>query len=69
MTERASWLSLTERRECFERRHPGILLAAPWATPAGKWEVSVPDHAAVAYDSGRQMIDDLEARYSSRPAE
>jgi hypothetical protein len=56
-------LPLTERVDRFQRRHPEILIAAPWATRTGKWEVSEPDRSAVAYDSGRAMMDDLEARY------
>jgi hypothetical protein len=60
-------LPLTERIDRFQRRHPEIRIAAPWATPNGKWEVSEPDRAAVAYDNGFAMVDDLEKRYPPRP--
>jgi hypothetical protein len=56
-------LPMMERIERFERRRPEIKISAPWANPSGKWEVSEPDRAAVAHDKGRQMMDDLEARY------
>jgi Bacterial regulatory proteins, gntR family len=56
-------LPMMVRIEGFERRLPEIKISAPWANRSGKWEVSEPDRAAVAYDSGRQMMDDLEARY------
>jgi hypothetical protein len=60
-------LPLTERVDRFTRRHPEIRVSAPWATPSGKWEVSEPDRAAVAYDRGLDMIADLEARYPPKP--
>jgi hypothetical protein len=54
---------LQERLDRFQRRHPEIKIAAPWATPSGKWEVSQPDKAAVAYDNGFVMIAELELRH------
>jgi hypothetical protein len=60
-------LPLTARIDRFGRRRPDIMIAAPWATPTGKWEVSVPGHTAVAYDRGVDMMDDLEARYAETP--
>jgi hypothetical protein len=56
-------LSLTERIDRFQHRNLGVKFAAPWATLTGKWEVSEPNRAAVAYDNGFVMMDDLEKRY------
>lgn len=54
---------LQVRIDRFLRRHHEIRVSAPWATPSRKWEVSEPDRAAVAYDNGFVMIDELEQRY------
>ena len=59
---------LTERVERFRREHAGFIIAAPWATASGKWEVSEPGRAAKAWDSGHAMMDDLEARYPLKSA-
>lgn len=63
MTPPKTDLSLQERIDRFLYRHHEIRVSAPWATPSGKWEVSEPDRAAVAYDSGFVMIAELERRY------
>jgi hypothetical protein len=60
-------LSLTERIDRFQHRNLGVKFAAPWATLTGKWEVSEPNRAAVAYDNGFVMMDDLEKRYPPKP--
>lgn len=63
MTAPKTDLPLQERIDRFLHRHHEIKVSAPWATPSGKWEVSEPDKAAVAYDNGFVMMDDLERRY------
>lgn len=55
-------LPLLERIDRFQRKHPEIRIAAPY-NAHGKWEVSEPDQAALAYDTGVVMMDELEARY------
>jgi hypothetical protein len=67
MTNLPAGLDLNTRIERIERAHPEILIAAPWATRSGKWQVSEPDCAAVAYNRGTDMISDLEARYPPEP--
>jgi hypothetical protein len=54
---------LQDRVDRFLRDHHEIRISAPWATKTGKWEVSAPDKAAVAYDSGFVMMNELEQRY------
>jgi hypothetical protein len=58
---------LRERVDRFLYKYRDIRISGPWATPSGKWEVSEPDCAAKAYDRGTDMMDDLEARYPSKP--
>lgn len=55
--------TLLDRVDTFTRRRPDIKIAAPYAVPSRKWEVSVPDQPAQAWDNGTEMMDDLEARY------
>lgn len=62
MTRVGEVLTLMERIDRFQRRHPEIQIAAPWSA-SGKWEVSEPETSARAYDRGAVMMDDLEARY------
>jgi hypothetical protein len=59
-------LPLTDRVDRFQRAHPDVIMAAPWANPSGRWEVSEPDTPAKAYDRGVDMMSDLEARYPDR---
>jgi hypothetical protein len=67
MTKLPAGLDLNARIEKIERAHPELLIAAPFATASGRWEVSEPDCAAKAYESGFKMIDDLEKRYPPKP--
>lgn len=62
MTRPGEVLPLIERIDRFQRRHPEIRIRAPYWGSSGKWEVSEPDHATVAYDRGADMISDLERR-------
>lgn len=63
MTNLPAGLDLNTRIERIERAHPELLISAPWATRSGRWEVSEPDCAAKAYESGFAMADELEKRY------
>jgi hypothetical protein len=63
MTAPKTDLPLQERIDRFLYRHHDIRISAPWATLTGKWEVSEPDRATVAYDNGFVMMDELEQRY------
>ena len=64
MTPRPRRAPLTERIDRFQRAHPELRIAAPWATRSGLWEVSVHGKAdTTAYDNGHRMMDTLEARY------
>jgi hypothetical protein len=53
---------LLDRVDAFQRRNPGITIAAPYNTLSRLWEVRTGDGTAL-WDNGRQMMDDLEARY------
>jgi hypothetical protein len=54
---------LTDRLDRFQRAHPELRIAAPWATRSGLWEVSVHGKAnTTQYDNGHRMMDTLEAR-------
>ena len=63
MTKLPVGLTLNARIEIFERAHPEILIAAPWATRTGRWQVIVPEHEAESYERGTDMMTDLEKRY------
>lgn len=64
MTPQPNRAPLTERIDRFQQRHPGFMIAAPWATRSGYWEVSVHGKAdTTAYDNGHRMMNLLEARY------
>jgi hypothetical protein len=67
VTQQTDPLPLMDRVDRFERRHHDILIAAPWSTRSGRWQVIAPGHDAKSYDNGRAMMDDLEARYSKTP--
>jgi hypothetical protein len=67
VTHLPAGLSLNDRIERIEREHPELLISAPWNTESGRWEVSEPDRAAVAYESGFAMIGVLEAKYPPKP--
>jgi hypothetical protein len=65
---------MLDRVDEFRRRHPEIKVAAPYAVPSHKWEVSEPSvtdendeppsgHPTRAYDNGTEMMNDLEKRY------
>jgi hypothetical protein len=57
---------LIERVDRFQRAHPELRIAAPWATRSGLWEVSVRGKAdTTQYDNGHRMMDALEARYAA----
>ncbi|HEX3517120.1 MAG TPA: hypothetical protein VHT26_24275 [Trebonia sp.] len=56
---------LLDRIDRFRAAHPEIRVSAPYSNGTGKWEVSEPDKAAVAYDNGHAMIAELEKRYPS----
>jgi hypothetical protein len=53
-------LPLPERVERFTRRYQHVKISAP-GKGDGKWEVSRPDCATVAFDKGNDMMDMLEA--------
>jgi hypothetical protein len=54
---------LLARVEAFQRRNPGIKIAAHYTTFSKLWEVTGPGDGTTAYDNGFRMMDDLEARY------
>jgi hypothetical protein len=49
--------------DAFQRRNPGIKIAAHYTTLSKLWEVTGPGDGTTAYDNGFRMIDDLEERY------
>jgi hypothetical protein len=64
MTPQPGRAPLTDRIDRFQRAHPELRIAAPWATRSGLWEVSLHGKAdTTAYDNGHRMMDTLEARY------
>lgn len=67
MTNLPAGLSLNDRIDRIEHEHPEIMFSAPWATESGRWEVSEPNRAAVAYENGFAMIGVLEAKYPPKP--
>jgi hypothetical protein len=56
-------MSVLERRERFERRHPEIPITIRREGGRLLFEVSAPNSVAVAYEDADAMMDDLEARY------
>jgi hypothetical protein len=65
MTPQPDRAPLTDRIERFQRAHRQLMIAAPWATRSGYWEVSVRGQADTAhYDNGHRMMDTLETRYA-----
>jgi hypothetical protein len=69
MTPQDDRAPLTDRLDRFQRAHPELRIAAPWATRSGSWEVSVHGKAdTTAYDNGHRMMDTLEARYAEDQA-
>lgn len=64
MTGRTDQLPLMTRVKRFECKHPEIHITAPYSA-SGKWEVSAPDQAAMAFDTGMTMMDFLEATYTA----
>jgi hypothetical protein len=65
MTAQKTDLPLQERIDRFLYSHHDVRISAPWATQGGKWEVSEPDRATVAYDNGFVMISELEKHYTT----
>lgn len=55
-------LPMTERIDRVQRRHPEILVAAPWATRSGRWQLIGPG-VEESYENGFECADDLERRY------
>lgn len=55
--------SLVQRLGEFRSAHPEIKITAAYANPSGKWEVSEPGKAAMAWDDPNEMLDALERRY------
>ena len=56
-------MTMIDRIDRFQRAHPELKIAAPWATRSGLWEVSVHGRAdTTQYDNGHRMIEDLERR-------
>jgi hypothetical protein len=53
---------LMERVDRFTRRHPEVVIAAPYNS-GGKWRVTEPGREPRAYPTGMQMMDELEKRY------
>jgi hypothetical protein len=66
VTKPKTELSLNARIERIERAHPEILIAAPWATRSGRWQVIAPGFDQT-YANGFKMVDELEARYPAEP--
>jgi hypothetical protein len=56
---------LLDRIDRFTAAHPEVTVSAPYNNRSGKWELSEPGKAPMAYDTGRAMIAELEQRYPS----
>jgi hypothetical protein len=54
--------ALLDRVDAFQRRNPGIKIAAPYTTFSKLWEVS-DGKGTAQWDNGFRMMSDLEARY------
>jgi hypothetical protein len=54
---------LLDRVDTFMRRHRGFIIAPPYNTLSGLWEVS-DGKGTAQWDNGYRMMDNLERRYA-----